>query len=133
MISALTWAIVALSALLMIVAGVYALRDRLLDDLILGLAALIELGVIVQTIKGLIGMGAIVMDEAVVEENCLIAAGAVILEKTVCHAGGVYAGVPARRVKEMTPELFKGEVLRIANNYVFYSSWFKDGGNTSKL
>ena len=59
MISALTWAIVALSTLLMIVAGVYALRDRLLDDLILGLAALIELGVIVQTIKGLIAMGAI--------------------------------------------------------------------------
>lgn len=59
MISALTWAIVALSTLLMIVAGVYALRDRLLDDLVLGLAALIELGVIVQTIKGLIAMGAI--------------------------------------------------------------------------
>ena len=75
----------------------------------------------------LVGMGAIIMDEAVVEENCLIAAGAVILEKTVCHSGGVYAGVPARRVKEMTPELFKGEVLRIANNYVLYSGWFKKG------
>ncbi len=75
----------------------------------------------------LVGMGAIIMDEAVVEENCLIAAGAVILEKNVCHSGGVYAGVPARRVKEMTPELFKGEVLRIANNYVLYSGWFKGG------
>jgi carbonic anhydrase/acetyltransferase-like protein (isoleucine patch superfamily) len=65
------------------------------------------------------------MDEAVVEENCLIAAGAVILEKMVCHAGGVYAGVPARRVKELTLELFKGQIERIANNYVFYAGWFK--------
>jgi carbonic anhydrase/acetyltransferase-like protein (isoleucine patch superfamily) len=70
-------------------------------------------------------MGAIIMDEAVVEENCLIAAGAVILEKTICHAGGVYAGVPARRVKELTPELFAGEIQRIANNYVMYASWFE--------
>lgn len=73
----------------------------------------------------LIGMGAIVMDQAVVEENCLIAAGAVILENMVCHSGGVYAGVPAHRVKELTPELFKGQIERIANNYVFYSGWFK--------
>lgn len=73
----------------------------------------------------LIGMGAIVMDQAVVQENCLIAAGAVVLEGMVCESGGVYAGVPARRVKEMTPELFEGEVQRIANNYVFYASWFK--------
>jgi len=70
-------------------------------------------------------MGAIVMDQAVVQENCLIAAGAVVLEGMVCESGGVYAGVPARRVKEMTPELFEGEVQRIANNYVFYASWFK--------
>jgi carbonic anhydrase/acetyltransferase-like protein (isoleucine patch superfamily) len=73
----------------------------------------------------LIGMGAIVMDQAVVEENCLIGAGAIVLEKTVCKAGGVYAGVPARRVKELTPEMFQGEIQRIANNYVFYASWFK--------
>lgn len=72
----------------------------------------------------LVGMGAIIMDNAVVEENCLIAAGAVILENTVCKSGGVYAGVPARRVKELTPELFGGEIQRIANNYVLYSSWF---------
>jgi carbonic anhydrase/acetyltransferase-like protein (isoleucine patch superfamily) len=70
-------------------------------------------------------MGAIVMDEAVVEENCLIAAGAVILEIMVCHAGGVYAGVPAKRVKELTPELFQGQIERIANNYIMYSGWFK--------
>lgn len=73
----------------------------------------------------LIGMGAIVMDESLIEENCLIAAGAVVLEKTICKSGGVYAGVPARRVKELSPELFKDQIERIANNYVHYSSWFK--------
>lgn len=73
----------------------------------------------------LVGMGAIVMDQAVVEENCLIAAGAVVLENTVCHSGGVYAGVPARRVKELTPELFKGQIQRIAQNYMFYADWFR--------
>lgn len=73
----------------------------------------------------LIGMGAIVMDQAVVESNCLIAAGAVVLENTICQSGGVYAGVPAKRVKELTPELFEGEIQRIANNYILYASWFK--------
>jgi carbonic anhydrase/acetyltransferase-like protein (isoleucine patch superfamily) len=73
----------------------------------------------------LIGMGAIVMDQAVVEEHCLIAAGAVVLENTICRAGGVYAGVPARRVKELTPDLFEGEIRRIANNYMLYASWYK--------
>lgn len=74
----------------------------------------------------LVGMGAIIMDQAVVEEHCLIAAGAVVLEKTVCQSGGVYAGVPAKRVKDITPELFHGEIQRIANNYVFYASWFRE-------
>jgi carbonic anhydrase/acetyltransferase-like protein (isoleucine patch superfamily) len=72
----------------------------------------------------LVGMGAIIMDQAVVEENCLIAAGALILEKTVCHTGGVYAGVPARRVKELSPELFEGEIQRIARNYTLYAKWY---------
>jgi carbonic anhydrase/acetyltransferase-like protein (isoleucine patch superfamily) len=73
----------------------------------------------------LVGMGAIIMDEAVVEENCLIAAGAVVLEKFRCESGGVYAGVPAKRVKELSPELFKGQIQRIADNYLMYSEWFK--------
>jgi carbonic anhydrase/acetyltransferase-like protein (isoleucine patch superfamily) len=73
----------------------------------------------------LIGMGAIVMDDAVVEENVLIAAGAVVLEKAHLKAGGVYAGVPAKRVKDLSPELFKDQIERIANNYLMYASWFK--------
>lgn len=73
----------------------------------------------------LIGMGAIVMDNVVIGENSIIAAGAVVLEGTHVHAGSIYAGVPAKKVKDISAELLKGEVERIANNYVMYSSWFK--------
>ena len=74
----------------------------------------------------LIGMGAIVMDHAVVEGNCLIAAGAVVLENTRCESGHIYAGVPARKVKALSPEQFKDSVERIANAYLMYSGWFKE-------
>lgn len=74
----------------------------------------------------LIGMGAIVMDHAVVEENVLIAAGAVVLENTVCESGHIYAGVPARKVKAISPEQFADTIGRIANAYVKYSGWFKE-------
>lgn len=73
----------------------------------------------------LIGMGAIVMDDCYIESNCIIAAGAVLLENTRVEAWSVYAGIPAKKVKTLSPELFAGEVQRIANNYVMYSSWFK--------
>ena len=73
----------------------------------------------------LIGMGAIVMDGVVVESNTIIAAGAVLLENTRVEAWSVYAGIPAKKVKTLSPELFEGEVQRIANNYVMYSGWFK--------
>ncbi len=73
----------------------------------------------------LIGMGAIVMDGVVVESNSLIAAGAVVLEGTLVKSGSVMAGVPAKKVKEVSPELFEGEISRIADNYILYSSWFK--------
>ena len=74
----------------------------------------------------LIGMGAIVMDNVQIGSNCIIAAGAVVLENTIIPAGTIYAGVPAKKVKEISQELLHGEVDRIANNYVMYSSWFKD-------
>jgi gamma-carbonic anhydrase len=73
----------------------------------------------------LIGMGAIVMDHAIVEENSLIAAGAVVLENTRVEAGSIYAGVPAVKIKSMSPEHFKELNERIANNYVMYAEWFK--------
>jgi len=73
----------------------------------------------------LIGMGAIVMDNVHIGANSIIAAGAVVLEGTNVPAGSIFAGVPAKKVKDISPELLKGEVARIANNYVMYSSWFK--------
>lgn len=73
----------------------------------------------------LIGMGSIVMDHAVVEENCLIAAGAVVLENMRCEAGHIYAGVPARKVKAISPEQFQDSIERIANAYITYAGWFK--------
>ncbi len=74
----------------------------------------------------LVGMGAIVMDGVVVAENSIIAAGAVVLEGTHITSGSIYAGVPAKKVKEVGKELLEGEIHRIANNYVMYSGWFKD-------
>jgi len=74
----------------------------------------------------LIGMGAIVMDNAVVQEHCIVAAGAVVLEKTICESGFIYAGVPAKKVKALTPEQISG-MAQTADNYVLYASWFQGG------
>lgn len=73
----------------------------------------------------LIGMGSIVMDNCVVESNSIIAAGAVVTQNTRVEAGSIYAGVPAKKVKDISRELISGEIHRIAENYVKYSSWFK--------
>ena len=74
----------------------------------------------------LIGMGAIVMDNAHVGSNSIIAAGAVVLENTIVEAGSVFAGVPAKKIKEVSQQLISGEINRIAENYLKYSKWFKD-------
>lgn len=74
----------------------------------------------------LIGMGAIVMDKCMVESNSIIAAGSVLTQGTVVESGSVYAGIPAKKVKELDPSLFEGEVMRIADNYLKYSSWYKE-------
>jgi carbonic anhydrase/acetyltransferase-like protein (isoleucine patch superfamily) len=73
----------------------------------------------------LIGMGAIVMDNAFVGTNTIIAAGAVVVENMQCESGSIYAGVPAKKVKDISQELIHGEINRIAENYVMYSGWFK--------
>lgn len=73
----------------------------------------------------LIGMGAIVMDNCIVNSNSVIAAGAVVTQNTVVESGSIYAGVPARKVKDINQSDFAGEIERIANNYVMYSSWYK--------
>jgi carbonic anhydrase/acetyltransferase-like protein (isoleucine patch superfamily) len=73
----------------------------------------------------LVGMGAIIMDNARIGTNCIIAAGAVILENSVVEPGTIYAGVPAKKVKDVSQEMISGEINRIADNYLKYSNWFK--------
>jgi carbonic anhydrase/acetyltransferase-like protein (isoleucine patch superfamily) len=74
----------------------------------------------------LIGMGAIVMDGCVIESNSIVAAGAVVTQNTRVESGSIYAGVPAKKVKEINQSDFGGEIERISNNYVMYSGWFKN-------
>ena len=73
----------------------------------------------------LIGMGAIVMDDCVVESNSIIAAGAVVTQGTYIESGSIYAGVPAKKIKDISQELISGQIERIANNYIKYSGWYK--------
>ncbi len=73
----------------------------------------------------LIGMGAIILDDAVIESNAIIAAGSVVTKGTHVESGSVYAGAPAKKIKELSPELLEGEINRIANSYAMYASWYK--------
>jgi carbonic anhydrase/acetyltransferase-like protein (isoleucine patch superfamily) len=74
----------------------------------------------------LIGMGAIVMDNCIVESNSIVAAGSVVTQNTVVKAGTIYAGIPAVKIKDINQSDFAGEIERISNNYVMYSSWYKE-------
>ncbi|KJD35499.1 acetyltransferase [Tamlana sedimentorum] len=74
----------------------------------------------------LVGMGSIIMDNCIVESNSIIAAGAVLTQNTHVESGSIYAGVPAKKIKDVSPELISGQIDRIANNYIKYSSWFKE-------
>lgn len=76
----------------------------------------------------LIGMGSIIMDDCVVGSNSIIAAGAVLTKGTRVPPGSVYAGMPARKIKEVSKDLSEGEIRRIANSYVKYASWFNEPG-----
>lgn len=74
----------------------------------------------------LIGMGSIVMDNCIIESNSIIAAGAVVSKNTVVESGSVYAGIPAKKIKDINPTLTEGEINRIAENYVMYAGWFQE-------
>lgn len=74
----------------------------------------------------LIGMGAIVMDNAVIGSNSIVAAGAVVSQNTVVESGTVYAGVPARKLKDIDRKLAEGEIQRIAANYSMYAGWYQN-------
>jgi gamma-carbonic anhydrase len=73
----------------------------------------------------LVGMGAIIMDNAVIESNTIIAAGALITKGMVVESGSVYGGSPAKKIKTLDKELMVGEIERIANSYLMYASWYK--------
>src|ERR1700749_2073150 len=73
----------------------------------------------------LVGMGAIVMDHAVVEEFVIIGAGSIVLEKTVCESGYLYAGIPDKKIKPLT-DAQKEMLKRLPNNYIMYSGWFME-------
>ena len=73
----------------------------------------------------LIGMGSIVMDHCIIESNSIIAAGAVLPQGTHVPAGSIYAGVPAKKIKNIEDSLQQKELERIANNYLMYASWFQ--------
>lgn len=72
----------------------------------------------------LIGMAAIVMDYAIVEEFVIIAAGAIVLENSICESGYIYAGIPAKKIKPISEEQ-RAMLMQLPNNYVMYSSWFE--------
>lgn len=95
------------------------------DDVSIGHRAIVH-GCTVHD-KVLIGMGAIVMDHAVIGSGSVIAAGAVVTQGTVVEPGSLMAGVPARRIGPVSPELSSGEIERIARNYQLYASWFTAG------
>jgi len=73
----------------------------------------------------LIGMGSIVMDDCLIKSNSIIAAGAVVTKNTIVESGSVYAGVPAKKVKNLSETLLNDEIYSIANNYVTYKGWYK--------
>jgi carbonic anhydrase/acetyltransferase-like protein (isoleucine patch superfamily) len=92
------------------------------DDVSVGHAAIVH-GAKVES-QVLIGMGAIIMDHCIIHSGSIIAAGSVLTEGTEVPAGSVFAGVPAKKIKDISPELFREEVQRIAKNYLMYASWF---------
>ncbi len=81
----------------------------------------------------LIGIGAIVLDDVVIESNAIIAAGAVVTKGTRVESGSVYAGAPAKKIKSLSPELLEGEIHRIANSYQKYASWYDDSDAGEKI
>jgi carbonic anhydrase/acetyltransferase-like protein (isoleucine patch superfamily) len=73
----------------------------------------------------MVGMNAVVLDDAVVESNSIVAAGSVVTKGTVVASGTVYAGIPAKKIKDIDKELLENEVTRIAEAYGTYSGWYK--------
>ena len=74
----------------------------------------------------LIGMGAVILDNAVIGRGSIIAANALVLTGTIVEPGSIYAGVPARKIKEVNPQQNKEIIERIATDYLMYASWYQE-------
>jgi len=74
----------------------------------------------------MVGMNAVVLDDAVVESNSIIAAGSVVTKGTIVESGSVYAGIPAKKIKDISSDLLEGEINRIAKSYAMYAGWYKE-------
>ena len=94
------------------------------DNVSIGHNATIH-GAIIES-NSLIGMGATVLDNAVVESGAIVAANALVTSGMRVESGWIYAGVPARKIKEVSPEQQKDIVERIAGDYIMYASWYKN-------
>lgn len=74
----------------------------------------------------MVGINAVILDDAIIESNSIVAAGSVVTKGTIVKSGCVYAGIPAKKIKEINTELLEGEINRIANAYGKYASWYKE-------
>jgi len=74
----------------------------------------------------LVGIGSIILDHAVIGENSIIAAGAVVLAGTIVEPGSLYAGTPAKKIKDVSPEQTRDMIERIANDYMMYAGWYME-------
>ena len=72
----------------------------------------------------LIGMNAVILDDVIIHSNSIIAAGAVVTKGTIIESGSIYAGIPAKKIKDIDAELVSSEIERIAENYSMYASWY---------
>lgn len=95
---------------------------RIGDDVSIGHNAIVH-GACIED-KCLVGMGATLLDDVVVSTGCIVAAGALVLSGTVLEPNSVYAGIPARKVKEVTEEQRRDIIERTARDYVMYASWY---------
>ena len=105
-------------------------KVRIGDDVSIGHNAIIH-GCTIED-RVLVGMGAIVMDNATVGRNSIIAAGAVVLEGTRIESGTIYGGIPARKIKDIPADLISGQIERIANHYLVYAGWFQEANAAPK-
>jgi carbonic anhydrase/acetyltransferase-like protein (isoleucine patch superfamily) len=77
--------------------------------------------------RALIGIGSVLLDHAVVGSNTIVAAGSVVLERTVLEPNSLYAGVPVKRIKTVDPLRRESMIKRIAEDYIKYADWYREG------